>query len=77
MNVTGLIKPPLFINESGDLSIFETIDDAVRYIEPVDVLSGVYVGYDSQGMLLKLKAQSQRYYRPIEIESAETEPTHQ
>lgn len=77
MNVTGMITPPLFIHEGGDLMIFETIDDAVRYIEPVDVIEGVYVGYDSQGMLLKFKAQSQRYDQPIEIVSAETEPTHQ
>ncbi len=72
-----MIKPPIFIRDGGDLSIFETIADVTSYIEPVDVLNNVYVGYDSQGRLLTLKARSDRNYHPIEIELAETEPSHQ
>lgn len=65
-----LVKPPIIVIESGDADIFETLEEAVRYLEPYDV--DKFVGYDSEGRLLRFIATSPR----ITIESAEEPPRH-
>ena len=48
------MEPPIVVNENGDITIFATIEAAVRYLEPVDVRNHEYVAYDSAGFMLRL-----------------------
>lgn len=50
------MKPPIIINDHGDISIFRTVEDAENYLESPDVLAGQYAAYDSVGRLLRLEA---------------------
>ena len=49
-----MIKHPIFLDNFGDVLVFESVRDATRYIEPIDVTNNEYVGYDSEGRLLNL-----------------------
>jgi hypothetical protein len=82
------MTPPIFISDSGDLDVFRSVEDAERYVEAPQVLEGRCVAYDSDGRLLRLTAPkskmsaffSIRDYnvdRPITIEEAEADPSHQ
>jgi len=64
------VKPPMIVVESGDADVFETFEEALRYLEPYDV--DKFVGYDSEGRLLRFIAAWPR----ITIESAEERPRH-
>lgn len=66
------ISPPVIIDEHGTATIFESVENAERYLEPIDVRNKEYVAYDSEGRLLRLLPTSPR----ITIESAEVEPNH-
>ena len=46
------IKPPIIVDESGDTDVFETIEYAERYLEPIDVEEERFVAFDSTGRLL-------------------------
>jgi hypothetical protein len=46
------MKAPIIIDNFGDVLIFDSVEKAERYIEPIDVLNGEYVAYDSEGRLL-------------------------
>lgn len=65
---------PIILSDSGDLLIFESIDEALRYIEPIDVKNNVYRGFDSQGRLLRLATVYP--YKTISISLAEEYPHH-
>ena len=54
--VPGPVQPPIIVVERGDVSAFESVDDARRWMEAVDVRNGAYAAYDSQGYLLRLWA---------------------
>jgi hypothetical protein len=64
------MKPPIIIYDNGDLLIFESIDKAESYLEPIDI--DIYTGYDCEGHLLSLTEQGDR----VTIRLAETEPNH-
>jgi hypothetical protein len=66
------MKPPIIIDERGDTDIFETVEDAERYIEPIDAEHKVLVGYDSEGCLLRLDPAFPR----VTIRAMESEPSH-
>lgn len=66
------ISPPIIVDEQGTATIFEFVEDAERYLEPIDVRNGEYVAYDSEGRLLRLLPTSPH----ITVESAESEPSH-
>ena len=51
---------------------FESVEDAERYFEPIDVENDEYVAYDSDGRLLRLLA---RYPR-VTVDMAELHPMH-
>ena len=75
------MKPPIIIDESGDVAIFETAETASVYLEPPDIINEEYVAYDSEGRLLKLSLSDSRmpinYERmKIIIEPTEAEPSH-
>lgn len=69
------MKPPIIADNFGDLLIFNTIESAQGYLEPIDVRSNEYVVYDSEGRLLRALASSDS--GPVTIEDAEKVPTHQ
>lgn len=48
------MRPPIIIDEHGDISFFRSVEAAARYIEPVDVHNNEYIVYDSTGYLLNL-----------------------
>ena len=48
------MRPPIVLDEHGDISLFQSVEAAARYVEPIDVRNGEYVAYDSSGFLLKL-----------------------
>jgi len=66
------IKPPIIVEESGDTEVFESIEYAERYLEPIDVEEERYVAFDSTGRLLRLTATPQS----VTIEAAEEVPNH-
>jgi hypothetical protein len=66
------INPPIIVDEQGTAMIFESTEDAERYLEPIDVRNNEYVAYDSEGRLLRLIPTTPH----ITIESAELEPRH-
>lgn len=46
------MKAPIFICDNGDVSIFESVEYAEQYLEPIDVLNEDFTVYDCEGMLL-------------------------
>lgn len=48
------MRPPIVIDENGDISFFSSVEAAARKIEPIDVRNNEYVGYDSKGFILRL-----------------------
>jgi hypothetical protein len=71
------MKPPITIDDHGDISIFEAIEDAESYVEPIDVSSGELVAYDSEGRLLRGEIVKKGFLRRgVRFEAAESEPLH-
>jgi hypothetical protein len=68
------MKPPIIIDEHGDVVIYDSIEDAAMGLEAIDVANGEYVGYDSEGRLLRLLPD---WPHSAVIKDAEPEPTHQ
>jgi hypothetical protein len=48
------MKPPIFIDEHGDITAFESVEHAELSLEAVDVRNQEYVAYDSDGKLLNV-----------------------
>ena len=48
------MRPPIVVNEHGDVSAFASVADAARKLEPVDVQNNEFVAYDSDGYRLAL-----------------------
>ena len=71
------MKPPITIDDHGDLSVFEAVEDAENYLEPHDVTSGDLVAYDSEGLLLQGRIVEKGFLRRgVTLEPAETKPLH-
>ncbi len=68
-----MVKAPIFLDNFGDILVFQSVEDAERYIEPIDVAHNEYVGYDSEGRLLQLAVTNKRR---VSVEIAESEPRH-
>jgi hypothetical protein len=49
------IKPPITINENGDISICNSIVEAEAYMEPIDVENGEFVVTDATGRQLHVE----------------------
>ena len=47
------MKAPIIINGHGNVSIFESVEHAEQYLEPINVKNNEYVVYDSTGRLLQ------------------------
>lgn len=51
------MKEPIIVYENGSVDIFESVEKAELYIEPIDVKNNESVFYDSEGRLLKASVQ--------------------
>ncbi len=69
-----LMKAPIFVYETNNLDVFESVSAAERYVEPPDVLSGVFSAYDSEGRLLKLAVSADG--RRVVVQPGESIPQH-
>jgi hypothetical protein len=49
------MKPPIIIDNHGDLLVFESVEEAQGYLEPMDVKNLEYEAFDSEGRLLNVK----------------------
>ena len=67
------MRPPLIISEHGDLLVFDSKEAAEGYLEAIDVANGEYVGYDSEGRLLRLVP---AWPHSTTIMEGEPEPNH-
>ena len=47
------MKPPIYVYEPCDLSVFTSVEEAERWIEAVDVRNGVYSFFDAEGKMLQ------------------------
>lgn len=75
------MKTPLFIDNNGDILVFESVQDAENWIEPIDVRNGEYEAFDAEGCLLRLTLEKEPGFwkfarETVKISSAENEPSH-
>lgn len=63
---------PVIVAEGWDIHLYDSIRDAELNLEPIDVESGIYTGYDSQGRLLKIETRDSA----VVLSAAEASPTH-
>jgi hypothetical protein len=47
------MKMPIIADNRGDVLAFDSVPKAEAYMEPIDILNGEYVVYDSEGYILK------------------------
>ena len=69
------MKLPIIVEEHGDLLVFQDVESACLYLEPVDVLNSEYVAYDAEGLIVELsiteKIQQSKVFGETKIESVE------
>ena len=58
-------RPPIFIDEHGDIRAFGSVAEAAADLEAIDVLNGEYEAFDSNGQPLVLRAE--RWSDPVSI----------
>ncbi len=74
------MKPPIILDNRGDIRVFPDLEKALGYTEVVDVEDGEYKAYDSEGRLLTLGTRPRRGFfggREVVIDSVEAQPLHQ
>lgn len=47
-----MARPPIIVNERGDVSLYETLAEAEVALEPIDVANNEYTIFDSEGLTL-------------------------
>jgi hypothetical protein len=62
------MKLPIIASCEGDLCVFSTIEYALGYMEPIDVLNKSWVVYDSEAHLLNAKVVKQGQRERIILE---------
>ncbi len=70
------MKPPIIINEHGDISFFETVQNTEQYLESIDVFNQEYIAYDSEGRLLQLNVERKKRLDRVVLSCPEMESTH-
>ena len=48
------MKPPIIIDEHGDVEVYNSVEEAAMNLEAIDVENNEYIAYDSEGRLLRL-----------------------
>jgi len=54
------IQPPVFVVDGGDVSVHDSLEEATRSLEGVDVADGIYTLFDSVGKRIRLRAEGVR-----------------
>lgn len=78
------MRPPfVLVDNTGDIEVFDTVQELEQYAEPVDVRLNEYVAYDAEGRLLDLRCEEVvggRFLRVrlsvVRVVEAEQEPAH-
>ena len=74
------MKPPIILNDGGDLIFFASVEDVEQCLEVIDVERGAHIAYDSEGRLVKVGVAKQRGMfsgtKRVVVQDAESEPTH-
>jgi hypothetical protein len=47
------MRPPIVADNCGDITLFETIDSAERFLEPIDIRNQEYELFDADGNILR------------------------
>lgn len=76
--VSGMEYPrdsvPILVIEGNDIAAFESLNDALNWIEAIDALDDVYEVYDAAGRLLTLRAESDT--GPVTLSGIDEDPRH-
>jgi len=72
-----MIEIPVFLYEPNNLYIFDSVEGAKRFAEPIDVINNEYKAYDAKGRLLRMTVQNHDKKQMIVLEPLEEVPTHQ
>jgi hypothetical protein len=67
------MKPPIVIDENGDVSVFLSNYAAERKLEVIDVLNSEYVGIDGDGVPLNIRAINGKVVISLKDERAQPE----
>jgi hypothetical protein len=57
------MRTPIYVDENGDITSFDSIEEAQTYMEPIDVKNGQYVVRDADGKTLKVDVVVERRLR--------------
>ena len=84
--MSATMRPPLVLDEHGDIQVFESVDELICEVELIDVRNQEYDVFDSEGRKLELTVAehgvSKRLAYPSErhkivLRCADPRPTHQ
>jgi hypothetical protein len=69
---------PIFVIEGLDIHVYNSIDETLRALEPIDVRNNEYSVYDRDGRRLELRVARTRFWghEKVVLDNVETEPTH-
>jgi hypothetical protein len=71
-----VIKLPIIIDEFGDVLVFESVEKAESFLEPIDVINDDVIAYDGEGRLLTFSIETGIWFDRVVLHSAEKEPNH-
>ena len=71
------MQPPIFVVDAGDVLIFDSVEKAERYLEPIDFKHGGCPIYDSEGRLIKGEVTTHWFIERVKLKAVDTEPQHQ
>jgi hypothetical protein len=58
-----MVTLPIIICESVDIHVYDSLEEAARSMESIDVLQGEYIVFDSEGYILELHVDER--YKPL------------
>ncbi len=61
--VGSMVTLPIIVCESGDIHVYDSLEEAARSMESIDVLQGEYIVFDSEGYILELHVDER--YKPL------------
>jgi len=70
------MKPPIIVDDHGDVCIFETLEKAEGGIETYDIRDNACVIYDSEGRLLNGEIEGSLKWGRVVLKPAEESPAH-
>lgn len=61
----AVMRLPILAFCDGDLEVFESIEDAESYIEPIDVRAGSWIAFDSDAIPLPIRVEKRKTVVPF------------